>query len=139
MNPGDLATLDNVKAWLNIGGAAIAGYTQTNPVVISLVQPSGFLTGMPVVLEGVVDASGPSILNGPSYLLTLIPNGGGSTFSIPVDGTALPAYVSGGFASITDSQLQRLISAVSAYAQNVMNRNIATAAALVKCSPGNSP
>lgn len=119
MNPGDLATLANVKSWLNIGGAAVAGISAANPAVVTLLQPSGFLTGMPVVLTDVV---GPDTLNGVPYPLTLLTP---TTFSIPVDTTALPLYVSGGFASISDPVLQRLISALSAYVQNWLNRTIA--------------
>ncbi len=121
MNPGDLATLENVKSWLNIGGAAITGISAASPAVVTLQNPSGFLSGMPVVLTNVV---GPDVLNGVVYPLTLLTP---TTFSIPVNATTLPAYVSGGFASISDPILQRLISSISSYVQAWLNRTIANA------------
>lgn len=119
MIPGDLATLDNVKSWLNIGGAAITGISAANPAVVTLQQPSGFLSGMPIVLT---DVGGATWANGVQYPLTLLTP---TTFSIPVDSTTLAAYTSGGFASISDPILQRLISSLSAYVQNWLNRIIA--------------
>ena len=119
MNPGDLTTLGNVKAWLNIGGAAISGISAASPAVVTLLQPAGFLSGMPVVLTDIV---GPTTLNGVVYPMTVLTP---TTFSIPVDSTALPAYVSGGFASISDPILQRLISSVSTYVKSWLNRTIA--------------
>lgn len=121
MNPGDLATLDNVKSWLNIGGAPVVGITNANPGVVTLQQASGFLSGMPVVLE---DVGGMTEINGLSGNLVLITP---TTFSFGVDTTAFGAYTSGGFASVTDPILQRLISAVSGYIQAWLNRTIANA------------
>lgn len=118
MQPGDLTTLDHVREWLNLGGAAIAGITNATPGVVETVAPTGFVSGMPVQFSGV---QGMTELNGNSYTITVID---AKHFSIGVSTFQFAAYTGGGFASVTDALLARLITAVSTYIQTWLNRTI---------------
>jgi hypothetical protein len=120
MQPGDLTTLANVKQWLNLGAAAIAGITNANPAVVTLTQGSGFVTGLPVQFSDIVGMTEMNGLTLPVTVLTSSP----ATFSVPVDSGAFGTYVSGGFASVSDPLVERLISAVSTYIQTWMNRTV---------------
>jgi Ubiquitin-activating enzyme E1 FCCH domain len=113
MQPGDLTTLANAKAWLGLSGLAIAGITNANPAVVTLVAvpPTPLSTGLSV---GFAAINGMTELNGTEQVITTLTP---LTFSIPVDTTAFAAYTSGGLASVSDSLVARLISAVSAYIQ----------------------
>lgn len=120
MNPGDLTTLANAKAWLGLGGIAIRSITQDAVApVITIQQPSTPLfTGATVGIYGV---NGPTDLNGNEYVITVITP---TSFSIPADTFSLPAYTSGGYVAIGDTLMQRLISSVSTYIQSWLNRTI---------------
>jgi hypothetical protein len=120
VNPGDLTTIDNVRAWLGLAAAAIGSITQSNPGVVTTVAPTGVVTGLPVTFT----TSSMAELDGVTALPTVIaPN----QFQIDVDTSAFSAYTGGGFITLQDAALQRMISACSAYIQNVLNRNIASA------------
>lgn len=125
MNPGDLTTLANVKQWIpGVAGLAIAGISQDPfaPVItLAANAPIPLSTGLTV---GITAVNGPTALNGNEYPITVIDQ---KSFSIPADTFALPAYTSGGLVGVSDSLLQRLISACSAYIQSVLNRTIASA------------
>lgn len=121
MQPGDLTTLANVKQWLNLGASAIAGITNANPAVVTLAQGTGLITGLPVQFSDIV---GMTELNGQTLPVTVLTASPLFTFSVPVDSTLFGAYVSGGFASVTDPLLERLITAVSVYIQSWLNRTI---------------
>ncbi len=120
MIDGDLTTLDNARQWLGLGGVPIAGITQAAQAVVTTVQQSAFLSGMPVQFSGV---QGMTELNGNTYTLTVIDS---KNFSIAVDSTGFGAYTAGGFASISDPLLSRLIKTVSVYIQTWLNRTIAS-------------
>ncbi len=119
MQPGDLTTLEHAREWLNLGASAIVGITNASPAgVVTLQQPSAFATGMIVQFS---DVGGMTELNGNAYPITVIDS---KTFSIAVDTFQFAPYTSGGFASISDALLARLISSVSAYIQSWLNRTI---------------
>jgi hypothetical protein len=119
MNPGDLTTLANAKAWLGLSGLAIAGITNASPAVVTLVGPPQvpLSSGLAV---GLFAVNGMTEVNGNEYTITVIDH---MNFSIPVDSTAFGVYVDGGLASF-DSLLERLISSVSTYIQSAINRTI---------------
>ena len=114
MNPGDLTTLDNAKAWLGLSGLAIAGIANANPAVVTLLAnpPTPLSSGLSVGLSGI---NGMTELNGTEQVITVQSP---LTFSVPVDSTAFGTYTNGGIVSITDSLMQRLISSCSTYVQN---------------------
>jgi hypothetical protein len=62
----------------------------TNPIMITSVNNHNLSTGM---LETIYGVSGPSSLNQQQYEVTVIDD---KNFTIPVNGTILPAYLGGG-------------------------------------------
>jgi hypothetical protein len=122
MAAGDLTTLANVKQWLSLTGLAISGISGANPAVVTLAtQPQiPLVSGAQYAIDGVL---GMSQANGTWTITVLTP----TTFSIPLDATALPAYAGGGYVGISDPLLQRLITAVSTFIQSWLNRTIAAA------------
>lgn len=118
MNPGDLTTLDNVRQWLGLTGRPITAITKANPGSVTCTA-HGFVSGASVGLDGIV---GMTQLNGLVFTVTVIdPN----TFTLGVDTTAYSTYVGGGYASLDDGMLQRLISSASSFVQSVLSRAIA--------------
>lgn len=117
---GDLTTLDVVKQWLNVTGLAISAITNANPGVVTLaaVPNVPLTTGLPVGLSAI---NGMTQLNDQEVTITVLTP---TTFSIGIDTTGFGAYTSGGLASVSDSLLSRLITAVSTYVQSWMNRKI---------------
>jgi hypothetical protein len=120
MNPGDLTTLANAKAWLGLSGVAIADISTANPAVVTLAYApqTPLSSGLTV---GISAVNGATWANGNEYVITMID---ATHFSIPVDSTALAMYTDGGLAGLTDTLMQRLISAVSTYIQSALNRTI---------------
>jgi hypothetical protein len=118
MNPGDLTTLANARAWLGLSGIAIAGITNANPAVVTLAAapPTPLSSGLTV---GISAINGMTQLNGTEQVITVISP---TTFSIPVDSTLFGTYTSGGLASVSDTLMQRLITAISAYFSTVCDR-----------------
>jgi len=116
----DLTTLANVKAYLGLKGAPIAGITQANPGVVNAVA-HGLVTGQQVGLSGVV---GMTQVNGNVYTATKVD---ADHFSIGVDTTAFTAYSSYGFASSDDPLLSRFITAASRWVEQWLSRTILTA------------
>jgi len=121
MNPGDLTQLDTAKQWLGLSGLAIAAISQANPCQITLAtRPNTpLLSGGSYSIDGV---NGMTELNGNAYVITTIDP---LNFSIPVDSTGFTAYAGSGFVGVSDPLVARLISAVSTYMQQWMNRTIA--------------
>jgi hypothetical protein len=68
----------------------IAAMQMTNPIMITSIINHNLSTGM---IETIYGVNGPSALNQQQYTVTVIDN---KNFTIPVDGTQLPAYLSGG-------------------------------------------
>lgn len=68
----------------------IAAMQMTNPIMITSMNNHNLSTGM---LETIYGVSGPSALNQQQYEVTVIDN---LNFTIPVNGTLLPAYLGGG-------------------------------------------
>ncbi len=121
MNPGDLTTLANANAWLGLSGLLIKGISQdafAGVVELAAPPPTPLSTGLVVGLYAI---NGPTALNGNEFPITVIDQ---THFSIPVNTFALPAYTSGGYVSLSDSLMQRLISSVSAFVQQWLNRTI---------------
>jgi len=120
MNPGDLTTLANAKEWLGLSGVLISDITNANPAVVTLAfaPPTPLSSGLTVGLYGV---NGMTEVNGNEYAITVIDT---THFSIQVDTTAFAAYVDGGYASLSDGLMQRLVSSVSTYIQSMLNRTI---------------
>lgn len=122
MAAGDLTTLANVKQWLGLTGLAISAITNANPAVCTLAtQPQvPLINGQPYSIEGAVGMALPAA----TYVVTTLSP---TTFSIPVNSTALGTYTGGAIVGITDNLLSRLISAVSASVQSWLGRTIASA------------
>jgi hypothetical protein len=120
MNPGDLTTLANAKEWLGLSGVAISNITNASPAVVTLAAapPAPLSSGLVVGLDAV---NGMTEVNDHEYVITVIDP---THFSIPVNAIFFGAYTSGGIAGLADSLMQRLVSAVSAYIQSVLNRTI---------------
>ncbi len=120
MNPGDLTTLANAKEWLGLNGLAVSGITNANPAVVALAAkpPVPLSSGLTVGLTAV---NGMTQVNGGEYPITVVD---ATHFSVPIDATAFGVYTDGGLVGITDSLVQRLVSAVSTYIQAVLNRTI---------------
>lgn len=118
MNPGDLTTLQNAKGWLGLSGVPIAAITQANPAVIALVNapPTPLSSGLSVGLSAI---NGMTQLNNTEQVITVIDP---THFSIPADSTSFGAYTSGGLVALSDTLMQRLISACSAYVQRWTDR-----------------
>lgn len=121
MNPGDLTTLENANAWLGLTGLVVSAATQANPCVLTLAtQPqTPLVSGLPYAILG---ATGMPELNAEFVITVLTP----TTFSIPLDATALGPYTGGAFVNVSQPLVQRLISATSTYVQNYLNRIIAS-------------
>lgn len=83
---------------LNIAGLVgssmnVTNITSANPGVVTTDKNHGYTTGQTVTMTGIV---GPTSLNGVPETVTVL---SGKTFSIPVNTSILPAYVSGGVCS----------------------------------------
>lgn len=76
------------------GGVAISGITAANPAVITAVA-HGFIEGELVALSGIV---GPTSMN----VLAQVHPIDADTFSVDIDSSDLPAYISGGLATPYD-------------------------------------
>jgi hypothetical protein len=120
MNPDDLTTLANAKGWLGLSGVAIAGISNANPAVVTFASPPPTPLSSGLVV-GIFAVNGMTQVNGGEYAITVIDP---THFSIPVDATAFGVYTSGGYASLSDALMQRMISAVSTYIQSMLNRTI---------------
>jgi hypothetical protein len=72
------------------GGIAITGISQANPGVVTLAADLGLPNGSPITISGVV---GMVNVNTNTYAVSV----SGNTFTLPVDTTHYPAYISGGF------------------------------------------
>lgn len=120
MATGDLTTLANALQWLGQTGLQIVAITEANPAVVTLATRPSFplLSGYTYAIAG---ATGMALPNA-EYVVTVIDP---LSFSIPFDSTSAGAYTGGAYVSITAPLVQRLISSVSAYAQNYMGRVIA--------------
>lgn len=117
MATGDLCVLSEIKQYLGLLGKPITGITQANPAVITC-NAHGLSTGAQVGLSGI---NGMSTLNDLIVTATVLtPN----TFSIGVNTTAASPYVSGGYVSVDDPILSRLITQVSAWIKTIINRDL---------------
>ena len=117
MNPGDLTTLANVRQWLALTGRPISAITQANPGSVTCTA-HGFVSGATVGIDQVV---GMTQVNGQSFTITVVD---ANTFTLGVDTSGYAAYVAGGYASLDDAMLGRLISAASTFVQSSINRTI---------------
>lgn len=129
-NPIDLTTLANVKQWLSIPGSPISSISQANPAVVTLIGAPSYplMTGQGIAItgaNGISDANADWIITVISQPVIGSPTGNVPTsFSIPLDSTALGPYTSGGYAGVTDSLLQRLITAASQAILSLITSNI---------------
>lgn len=121
MNTGDLTTLANAMEWLGLTGLVISDISLTDPAVVTLqTRPTttALINGLRYTLIG----TGTMGLDDEYVVTVLTP----TTFSIPVDATALAAYVGGAYVEVSQPLVQRLISSCSAFIQNWMNRTVAS-------------
>lgn len=117
MSVGDLTSLINVKQYLGLLGRNITGITRANPCVITCPSHS-LVSGSQVGITGV---NGMSVLNNQIYTIITID---ANSFSIPVDSSNYPAYVSGGYVSTDDVMLGRLINQSSQYIKSKTQREL---------------
>jgi len=119
MNPGDLTTLAHVKEWLGLSGFGIAAITNANPAQVTLASApqTPLLNGGAYSIDGAMGISGVNA----AWTITKID---ALNFTIPVDTTLAGAYTGGGLVGVSDPLVARLISAVSTYIQNVINRTV---------------
>lgn len=83
-----------VRTTVALTVATITGATSANPIVFTASAPTGWNTGNTVLLAGLPGSF--AVLNGTVQTITRT---GASTFSVPYDGSAFPAYTSGGTAT----------------------------------------
>jgi hypothetical protein len=115
-----LTTLAAVKDWLGITDKAVTGITKANPGIVSCVN-HGLPTGKQIVINNVV---GMTQINGLTLTITNLTS---NTFGTGRDTRTYTDYVSGGTFNADDVLLTRMISAVGAYIENVLNRTITAA------------
>lgn len=120
--------------WLGLTGLQVESITVANPAVVTLRTAPSYplLSGYPYVITGATGMALPS----QEYVITVLSP---LTFSIPYDTSALSPYTGGAYVSISAPLVQRLISAVSTYAQNYMGRLIANATYTLTCNGQEMP
>jgi len=117
VDPGDLCTLADVKAWLKQGSVAVTGISKAANAVISA-PAHNIQTGIQIILTGVL---GMTQINGLVLTPTVIDE---NSFYANLDtsGIGFTAYTSGGFFGADDVLLQNLITAMSEACRNYTSR-----------------
>ena len=89
---GNIFQLNSAYTLGGLLEGSIDSYTNADPVVFHDTN-HGLSTGDPLIFQGIIDESGPSILNNTPFTVTVLSK---NTFSVPVDTTLYPRYESGG-------------------------------------------